>query len=106
MGKDLDAVELVAGVGGIELTVKVAAGASQTRLVGAWGTALKLAVAAPAEGGKANAAVVKLVAEIFGVKKTGVCVLSGQAHPVKRIAVEGITVAEARSRLERVRTGA
>jgi uncharacterized protein (TIGR00251 family) len=99
MADDLGAVELVARPGGIELTVKVAAGASQTRLVGSWGTALKVAVAAPAEAGKANAAVVKLLADIFGVKKAAVSVLSGQTNPVKRIAVAGLTSAEARARL-------
>ncbi len=99
MADDLGAVELAARLGGIELTVKVSAGASQTRLVGAWGTALKVAVAAPAEGGKANAAVVKLLAGIFGVKKAAVSVLSGQTSPVKRIGIAGVTVAEARLRL-------
>jgi uncharacterized protein (TIGR00251 family) len=99
MPEGLDAVELTARAGGIELTVKVTAGASQTRLVGAWGMALKVAVAAPAEAGKANAAVVKLLADVFGVKKAAVCVLSGQTNPVKRIAVTGITVPQARTRL-------
>ena len=99
MADDLGTVELAARAGGIELTVKVAAGASRTRLVGAWSTALKVAVAAPAEGGKANAAVVKLLADIFGVRKADVSVLSGQTNPVKRVAIAGITVTEARARL-------
>ena len=99
MANDLGVIEVAPRAGGIELTVKVAAGASRTRLVGSWGTALKVAVAAPAEGGKANAAVAKLLANIFGVKKADVSVLSGQTNPVKRMAVRGVTVAQARSRL-------
>jgi uncharacterized protein (TIGR00251 family) len=97
MADDRRDVELIPRAGGIELMVKVAAGASQTRVVGAWGTALKVAVAAPAAGGKANAAVVKLLARVFGVKKAAVCVLSGQTNPLKRIAIGGITITQARA---------
>ena len=99
MASGLDGVEVAAHGGGIELTVKVAAGAARTRLVGAWSTALKIAVAAPAEGGKANVAVIKLLADVFGVKKADVAVLSGHTHPVKGIAIARITVADARARL-------
>ena len=45
---------------------------SRTGIVGTWGTALKVAVAAPPEGGKANAAVIKLLAAVFGVRKADV----------------------------------
>ena len=49
MAGEVDAVEITLGVGGVELTVKVVPGASRTRVAGVWGTALKLAVAAPPE---------------------------------------------------------
>ena len=102
MADALDAVEITPRPAGIELTVKVVPGASQTRVVGVWGSALKLAVAAPAEGGKANAAIVKLLAAVLGVKKADVSILAGHAAPLKKIAVAGLTVAQARAHLAAV----
>ena len=95
----------VAGVGivqtrdGIELTVKVVPGASQTRVAGVWGTALKLAVSAPAEGGKANAAVIELLAGVLGVRKTEVSIIRGHTGPLKTVAVAKLTADAARQRL-------
>jgi uncharacterized protein (TIGR00251 family) len=99
MASDLSAVEIVATQSGIELTVKVVPGASQTRVAGAWGSALKVAAAAPPEGGKANAAVLKLLADVFGVRRADVSLASGHSRPVKRIVVAGLTVEAARARL-------
>jgi hypothetical protein len=99
MGIDWAGVEIRERPGGIELRVKVVPGASRTRIAGCWGTALKVAVAAPPEGGQANAAVVDLLATVFGVKKAEVCILSGRGQPLKRIAIAGLASAAARARL-------
>ena len=45
------------------LNVKVVPGAKADRVVGRYGEGIKLQVSAPPEGGKANAAVVRVVAE-------------------------------------------
>lgn len=84
---------------GIELDVKVVPGASRTRLSGRWGHALKVAVAAPPEGGKANAALVRVLAEALGVRAADVHLVRGHGSPLKRVAVAGINAAEARRRL-------
>lgn len=101
MTGDVGEVEIVARPGGFEMTVKVVPGASRTKVVGVWGTALKVAVTAPPEGGKANAAVAKLLALVLGVRKADVAIISGQTQPVKRITVSGLMVAQARERLRR-----
>jgi uncharacterized protein (TIGR00251 family) len=84
---------------GARLVVKVVPGASRDRLVGALGRALKLAVAAPPEGGKANAAVCKLLARSLGVKAADVTIVSGHTQPLKQVAVQGLTAADVRQRL-------
>ena len=48
--------------------MKVVPGASRTRLAGQLGDALKVAVAAPPEAGKANAALIELLAQVFAVE--------------------------------------
>lgn len=72
------------------LDVKVVPGASRTRVMGWLGEALKVAVAAPPEGGKANRAVCEVLAGVLGVPMGSVTVVSGLGHPRKRIRVEGL----------------
>ncbi len=82
---------------GAAFTVKVVPGASRSAIVGIWDDALRVSVAAPPEAGKANAAVRSLLAEALRVKRGAVLILSGHGRPLKRIAVVGLTVAEARA---------
>lgn len=79
------------------ITVKVVPGASRTAVVGLWGDALRLSVAAPAEAGKANAAVRKLIAVTLNVKRGVVTLLAGETRPLKRFAIRGLNVTEARA---------
>ncbi len=102
MAGDADAIAIASAEGGVELTVKVVPGASRTRVAGAWGSALKLAVAAPPTGGQANAAVVALLAAVFDTGKGKIAILRGHGQPVKRVAIAGLAVSEARARLARV----
>jgi uncharacterized protein (TIGR00251 family) len=99
MPLDPTAIEIVEHVGHIELAIKVVPGASRSKIAGNWGTALKVAVSAPPEGGKANAALIKLLAKSLGVKRASVTIISGQTQPVKRVAIANTTVGEVRRRL-------
>lgn len=71
--------------------VWVQPGASRARIVGRLGNALKVAVTAPPEKGKANQAVVKLLAGELGVPASSVRVVAGAAARRKTIAVDGMT---------------
>lgn len=53
------------------------------------GTALKLAVTAPADKGKANAAVVALLAEAFGVAKSHIVLTAGETDRRKVFRITG-----------------
>jgi len=80
--------------------VKVVPGASSDAVVGWLGGALKLRVSAPPERGRANAAVVRLVADLLGVAPGDVEVVSGLASPRKRVAVSGLAEGEVRARID------
>lgn len=84
---------------GVEFPIKVVPGASRSRVVGFLGTVLKVAVAAPAQGGQANAMVVETLAACLGVRRAQVVIISGQTRPQKRVRVRGRSAAEARSRI-------
>lgn len=73
--------------GGIELRLKVVPGASRERIAGPLGDRLKLRVAAPAEGGKANRAAVELLAAWLG---TAVELVAGHGHAEKTALARGL----------------
>jgi uncharacterized protein len=52
-------------------------------------TVVKVRVRAIAEGGEANRAVTELLAEVLGVSKRDVRVLSGMTSRLKQVAVDG-----------------
>jgi uncharacterized protein (TIGR00251 family) len=81
------------------LKVKAVPGASRSEIVGRLGEALKVRVAAPPEGGKANCEILELLAEKLGLPAAGVALVSGAASPAKVIELRGITAEQAWARL-------
>jgi uncharacterized protein (TIGR00251 family) len=72
---------------GLEVRVLVQPGASRSRVVGVHGDALKLAVAAPPERGRANEAVVAVLAQRCSVRPADVRVVAGFASRRKRVRI-------------------
>ncbi|MGH9316197.1 MAG: DUF167 domain-containing protein [Thermoanaerobaculia bacterium] len=73
---------------GIELRIKVVPGASRSEIVGPLGNRLKIRVAAPAEGGKANRAVVELLRDWLSVND--VEIVAGRSSGEKTVRVGGL----------------
>lgn len=69
------------------LHIHVQPGAKRTQVVGMHGDALKVRLAAPPVDGKANAALVSFIAELFGVPGRHVELLSGHTSRSKRLRV-------------------
>jgi uncharacterized protein YggU (UPF0235/DUF167 family) len=63
------------------------------------GNALKVAVAAAPEKGKANQAVREVLADFFGVKIGQVELISGQTQPRKTFLLKGVNDAGVREKL-------
>jgi|SRR6266508_3747461 uncharacterized protein len=72
------------------LRLRVAPGASRAGIVGRYGDAWKVRVAAPAENGRANDAVVRLLAETLALPTAAVNVVSGHAARDKIIELAGL----------------
>ena len=81
------------------LNIKVVPGARKDRVVGAYGDAVKVQVSAPPEGGKANAAVLRLLSEALELKPSQLELVAGHAQPRKVVRIEGLDEREIRSRL-------
>jgi hypothetical protein len=92
--------------GGLRLAVRLTPKASAARILGIsaeadGGVALKVAVTAPPEAGKANDALLGLVAELLDLRRRDVTLALGAAHRRKLVHVAGDPAALAR-RLEEV----
>jgi uncharacterized protein (TIGR00251 family) len=71
------------------LDLHVQPGASRTEFAGRHGERIKVRIAAPAVDDKANKALVKFLADYFGVPRASVTVISGAKSRSKRVAIEG-----------------
>ncbi len=81
------------------IKVRVQPKASRNQVVGYAGEALRLRVTAPPEGGKANEAVVSLLAQALDIAKSRVRIVRGHSSRDKLVAVEAMTPGEAQRRL-------
>ena len=81
--------------GGVEVSIYVQPKAKRVGIVGEYGQRVKVAVSAAPEGGKANAAVIKLVAAEPGVARRQVELICGTTSRSKDLRVLGLTVAQA-----------
>jgi uncharacterized protein (TIGR00251 family) len=87
-----------AAEGGLRLFIRLQPGASRAQLgglrEGAEGKVfLEARVTAPPEGGKANAALAKLIAKELGLPKSAVSLVSGQSAREKTLLLKGNTAA-------------
>ena len=92
------------GEGGVRFAVRLTPKGGRDRIEG-WVAAadgrlhLKARVAAPPEAGKANAALIALLAKALGVAKSSVTIVGGETARLKQVEVSG-DAACLRSRLE------
>ena len=86
------------------LTVWVQPRASREKIVGMMGDALKVAVTAPPEKGKANKAAAKLLAGELGLPVKAVTVVSGTACRRKVVSVEGLSQKQLDDRIAEIKS--
>jgi uncharacterized protein (TIGR00251 family) len=72
------------------LTVKVVPGSSRDQIVGWFGDTLKIKVMAPPEKGRANEAVVAILADRLGVREDDVKIVAGNSTATKEVAIAGL----------------
>ena len=91
--------------GGALLRCRVQPGASRSAVVGSYGDdCVKIALSSPPVDGKANRELCRMLAELCGVPKSAVDLISGQASRGKTIKVTGISPGQLRAYLSGDRT--
>jgi uncharacterized protein (TIGR00251 family) len=81
------------------LSLKVVPGASRDEVAGEHGDAIRVKLRAPPVDGRANAALLAFVAQRLGLRAGALQLVSGETSRMKRIAVAGLSAADARQRL-------
>lgn len=86
---------------GVVIPVRAQPKARKNALLGEHDGRLKVAVTQAPEKGKANAAILKLLAGALGLRRSQMHLLSGETSSQKKYLVAGHTLADVRERLER-----
>jgi uncharacterized protein len=84
---------------GARLRLRVSPGAARSAVVGRHGAGWKVRVAALPEDGKANAALVRLLADTLAVPAENVHIVSGHGSRDKTVALDGLDHEELERRL-------
>jgi uncharacterized protein len=87
---------------GLVLRVHVQPGAGREAVVGIHGDALKVRVVAPPVSGRANTALLSLLARSLGVDGKALEITSGETARAKRVKVTGLEPEELEARLRRL----
>jgi uncharacterized protein (TIGR00251 family) len=85
---------------GLILPVRAQPGARKTGVLGEQGGALKVAVTAPPEDGRANKALVEALRDLLKLKRSEVELLSGATSREKRFLIRGLSREELQQRLQ------
>ena len=80
----------------MRLALRVQPGARRSALLGPYGDRLRLAVKAPPVDGRANAEVIKVIADLVGVSRRSVSLSAGHGGRDKRVTIAA-TLAEVRA---------
>jgi uncharacterized protein len=89
-----------------KLTLRVAPGARRAGVVGRRGEVWKIRVAAPPEGGRANDALISLLADTLALPRRDVEIVSGHGSRDKIVALAGLDPEEIERRLDSATVGA
>jgi uncharacterized protein (TIGR00251 family) len=84
---------------GTLLRVKVVPGASRSAVAGPYGDEIRIQVAAAAEKGKANRALVAFLAERLGLRPAALEIVKGASNPHKTVRVTGMAPGDVVARL-------
>lgn len=87
-------IEISPHAEGCVLSVRAQPGARRNAVVGEQAGALKVAVTAPPDKGRANEAIIEVLAEAFGLKRSQVELISGATSRQKKFLLRGISRSE------------
>lgn len=82
------------------VAIKLVPNAARSAIDGWEGSVLKVRVQSPPVDGKANAALIRLLAQASGVSKSRISIIRGETSRQKTIAFESVEPTELRARID------
>jgi uncharacterized protein (TIGR00251 family) len=95
-------IEITEDESGVTIPLRVQPKASSDRIAGEHAGSLKVSVTAPPERGRANAAVIRLLAKKLNVSKNCITVIAGENSRRKKIHVDNMNASQVEKRLSLV----
>ena len=95
-------IDLIETSDGILLPVKAQPGARRNGITGEHGGKLKVAVVEAPEKGKANEALIRVLAEALGLKRSQIAIASGAVSRDKTFLITGVRPDDLRERIARI----
>src|SRR4051794_14314775 len=96
-------IQISAHPEGCILAVRAQPGAKRNAVLGEQAEALKVAVTAPPDKGRANEAIVEVLAEWLGIKRSHIELVSGATNRMKKFLLRGLNSETLRSKLQALR---
>ena len=87
---------------GVILPVKARPGGRSNEIRGTHAGALRVTITAAPEAGKANEAIIILLADLLNLRRSQVRLLGGETSRLKRFLIEGITSDELLNRIDAI----
>lgn len=84
-----------------QIKLKVVPNASKSEILGWQGDTLRVKVQASPEDGKANEAVINILAATLSISRRSVLLLHGAKSRDKTVKIEGLTIEAVKERLEK-----
>lgn len=98
-------IDLIPSKEGTIFAVHAQPGARRNGILGERAGALRVAVTAPPDKGKANAAILELLARALGCRSSEIALVSGETSRHKRFILAGMSVEEASRRIAEAAPG-
>ncbi len=84
---------------GVLLPVQAQPKARKVGVIGIHNGRLKVAVTEPPDKGKANDAVIRVLAEFFGIRRSQIELLTGATNTLKTFRINGLGMSEIEARI-------
>ena len=94
------AITITPHADGATIAVRAQPGAKRNAILGEQAGSLKVAVTAPPQDGRANAALVEVLREWLGVRRSQVELVGGETSRNKTFLVRGVTAEQLKSLIE------
>ncbi len=94
-------IELEVHADGVALSVRARAGARRNGVTGEHAGSLQVSVTQAPEKGKANKAIIAVLAEALSIRKSQIELIAGETSPQKRFLVRGMVAADLVARIDR-----